>query len=372
MKKFLYVGFVMLLLFSIAACGGAGNSDDAGRGSGGAQNESGQSDSGRSDEGAGNASSDSQTQKRQEHPKAAPDKLRVAYHPNMGGSSAIITGIKKGFFEEQNLDIELVKFTSGPPEVAAMVSGDIDLGYIGHGAHALAVKGQVHVITLDLLSKSEELLVRKSSGIAKVEDLKGKTVATQLGTSGEVTLNLALKRANMTKDDIKLVNMDMAGAVSAFIANKVDAVVVWAPYSVEIRKELGDEAVMLANSLTFSDEFVFPSSWVVTPKYLRENEDKVVRFLKGLHKAMDYRKEHLDEVVQYVAELNDIPVDSVMQEKETGEWLTGAEVRQHFADGTAKKWYEQQQELFLENGAVEQRVPVEDYVRFDLPEKAAP
>jgi NitT/TauT family transport system substrate-binding protein len=355
-KKFLYHGFLLLLVFSLAACGG--NANNSGGSSGNAQND-------------GTATSGSNSSTPQDPPKAAPDKLRVAYHPNMGGSSAIITGIKKGFFAEENLEIELVKFTSGPPEVAAMVSGDIDLGYIGHGAHALAVKGQVHVITLDLLSKSEELLVRKSSGIAKVEDLKGKTVATQLGTSGEVTLNLALKRANMTKDDIKLVNMDMAGAVSAFIADKVDAVVVWAPYTVEIRNELGDEALMLANSLSFSDEFVFPSSWVATPKYLSENEDKVVRFLKALHRAMDYRKEHLDEVVQYVAELNDIPLDSVMQEKETGEWLTGAQVRQYFADGTAKQWYEQQQQLFLDNGAVEQRAPVEDYVRFDLVEKAA-
>mgnify|MGYP002623752480 CR=1 FL=1 len=372
MKKLLYVGFLLLLVLSLAACGGgAGITGGTGSPGGTAGSSGGAQAGGQSGGSGGTDASGSQAQMQQQEQPKAPDKLRVAYHPNMGGSSAIITGIKKGFFEEQNLDIELVKFTSGPPEIAAMVSGDIDLGYIGHGAHALAVKGQVHVITLDLLSKSEELLVRKATGITAVEDLKGKTVATQLGTSGEVTLNLALKRANMTRDDVKLVNMDMAGAVSAFIAGKVDAVVVWAPYSVEIRKELGDEAVMLANSLTFSDEFVFPSSWVVTPKYLNENEDKVTRFLKGLHKAMDYRKDNLDEVVEYVAELNEIPLDSVMMEKETGEWLSGAEVRQYFADGTAKMWYEQQQELFLENGAVEERVPVENYVRFDLPEKAA-
>lgn len=104
------------------------------------------------------------------------DKLRIAYHPNMGGSSAIITGIKKDFFKEQNLDIELVKFTSGPTEIAAMISGDIDLGYVGHGAHFLAVQGKVNIISLDALSNSEELLVRKDSGITKVEDLKGKKI----------------------------------------------------------------------------------------------------------------------------------------------------------------------------------------------------
>lgn len=298
------------------------------------------------------------------------DKLRIAYHPNMGGSSAIITGIKKDFFKEQNLEIELVKFTSGPTEVAAMVSGDIDLGYVGHGAHFLAVEGKVKIISLDVLSKAEELMVRTGSDIKSVKDLKGRTVATQLGTSGDIVLDLALKKENMTRDDVKLINMDMAGAVSAFIANKVDAVIVWAPYSTEIKKAVGnDDITVLANSASFSDEFVFPASWVVTPEYLSENEDKVVRFLKALHKAMDYRLDNLDEVVSFVAELNDTPKESVEQEVETGVWLQGKEVQKLFEDGTAKKWYEQQQKLFIDSGKLEKGAPVEDYVTFDLMKK---
>jgi NitT/TauT family transport system substrate-binding protein len=301
--------------------------------------------------------------------EAKADKLRIAYHPNMGGSSAIITGINKGFFKEQNIDIELVKFTSGPPEVAAMISGDIDAGYIGHGAHFLAVQGKVNILSLDVVSKSDEILVSKKAGISKIEDLKGKIVATQFGTSGDIVLELALKKAKMKKEDLKLVNMDMAGAVSAFIAGKVDAVAVWSPYTSEIKSRLGNDVLMLANNTDFKDEFVFPSSWVATPEYIKKNEDKLVRFMKGLHKAMDYRSEHLDEVVEMVAKLNNTPKESVVLEKDSGEWLTGKQAHQLFEDGTAKKWFEKQQELFLSTGTLTKSEPVDNYVAFPLMKK---
>ena len=344
MKKWLTIALASVLLMAIAGCGNSSSSSSEG----------------------------SSPQSNTEAAAPDPDKLRIAYHPNMGGSSAIITGIKKEFFKEQNIEIELVKFTSGPTEVAAMISGDIDLGYVGHGAHFLAADGKVKIISLDVLSKAEELMVRTDSGIASVKDLKGKTVATQLGTSGEIVLDLALKKENMTRDDIELVNMDIAGAVSAFIADKVDAAIVWAPYSTEIKKAIGKDSIsVLANSASFSDEFVFPSSWIATPDCLSKNEDLVVRFLKGLHQAMDYRAENLDEVVGYVAELNETPIESVQEEVESGVWMTGKEVRELFADGTAKKWYEQQQELFLSSDKLQEASPVENYVTFDLMTKVA-
>ena len=166
-------------------------------------------------------------------------KMKIAYHPNMGGASAMVTGIDKGYFEEQGLEIELVKFTAGPPEVAAMVSGDIDVGYIGHGAHLLACQGQVKLFALDCTSQADELLVNIDSGIAKIEDLKGKTIATQLGTSGEVILNLALESVGLTREDVEVVNMEVAGAVTAFISGQVDAVSIWSPNTNTVREALG-------------------------------------------------------------------------------------------------------------------------------------
>ena len=60
--------------------------------------------------------------------------INVIYHPTIGGSTAIATAVTQGFFEEQNLKVNLQMYTSGPPEVAAMVAGQAEFGFIGSGA----------------------------------------------------------------------------------------------------------------------------------------------------------------------------------------------------------------------------------------------
>lgn len=289
-------------------------------------------------------------------------KMKVAYHPNMGGASAMVTGIDKGYFEEQGIEIELVKFTAGPPEVAAMVSGDIDVGYIGHGAHLLAAQGQVKLFALDCTSKADELLVNKDSGITKIEGLKGKTIATQLGTSGEVILNLALESVGLTRDDVNVVNMEVAGAVTAFISGQVDAVSIWSPNTNTVRETLGeDKVIKLAGNEDFIEDFVFPSSWVVTEKYASENKDVLVRFTKALLKSMDYRNENIEESAKLVAKKIEVEEETVLKTKNEGKWLTSKDVYDGVKSGQVEKWYKAQQDLFIKDGKLDKEVPVSNY-----------
>lgn len=292
-------------------------------------------------------------------------KLRVGYMPNFSADAPFVTAQQMGYFKEQGLEVEFVKFESGPPMVAAMVSGDVNVGQIGQGAHFLAAQGQAKIIGIDNTGNSDELLARKDK-ITSVKDLKGKTVAAQFGTSSETILNLALKQAGLAKTDVKIVNMDMAGATSAFIADKVDAACVWSPSTTQIKKSVGeDKVIMLANDATFKDSFVFPSSFVTTPAYLSSNEDNVVRFMKAVMKGMDYRKDHLDEVAQWVSEFDNTPLDLVKAEVPLATWFTSSDNKQLFSDGTAKKWYEGLEQLFVDSGKLKSTVPAEDFVAFD-------
>ena len=201
------------------------------------------------------------------------DKIRVAYLADFAGTSAAAIAQEKGFFKEENLDVELVKFLNGPSEIAAMLSKDIQFAYIGHGAHSLAIQGKVNVLIPNGLGKSEQIIVGKWANINDIAGLKGKTVGTQLGTSGDIVLDIALRKAGITKSDVNVVNMDVSGIVSSMVGKKVDAVSVWAPYTFEISKQLGDEVIIIASITNYLDEAVFPSSWIVTPEYQKDNPD---------------------------------------------------------------------------------------------------
>ncbi len=293
------------------------------------------------------------------------NKIRVAYHPNMGGASAVITGIKQGYFEEQGLEIELVRFTSGATEIAAMIAGDIQIGYIGFGAHTLAAEGKVQIIATDGIAVVYGIHAHKSSGVDSVEKLKGRTLGTQLGTSGEATLDQVLADSGVSKSDITILNSDVSSAVAAFIAGRIDIISVWPPYTIEIENRVGKEN--LYNILPASIGVDSTASWIVTPKYMEEHPEIIQKFLIALYQAMDYRAEHMDDVIGYVAEIVGIDEALVENERYSSDWMTSAKMKEMLENGDIQKIYTRQGQYFKENNRLQgEPVPVDQYIRIDV------
>jgi len=297
-------------------------------------------------------------------------KLRVAYMPNLGSASSLVTAINKGYFNEEGIDVEVVKFAKGPEEIAAMGSGNIDIAQIGHGAHSLAAKGQAMIFNIDDTSLADEVLANKDKGINSIQDLKGKTIATSLGTSSEIILNLALASKGMTQNDVKIVQMDPSAAVTAMVTGKVDAAAIWSPSTVVVKEKLGDKCISLASNKDYTDQMVFPSSWITTPDYYKNNQDKLVRFTKAILKAQAYRKDHIKEAAGWLAKLIEQDSATIEQTTAEGNWLTADEIYNMAKDGTLKKWYENQQKSFISSGALDKAVDVNTYFSTDVIIKA--
>src|SRR5699024_8205512 len=146
---------------------------------------------------------------------------------------------------------------------------------------------------------SSEIMVRADSGIETIDDLKDKTVAISSGTTSDLALSLAIENSALTEDDIEQVDMDASAKVTSFMTDKVDADAMESPYTDQIRKDLGeDEVVTIQSSEDFLPEAVFTNSWAATPKYLEDNEDVTVRFLKALVKGIDYRYNNMEESIE--------------------------------------------------------------------------
>ena len=205
--------------------------------------------------------------------------------PNMGSASLAVTAREKGYFEEMGLTVELVEFQGGPAEIAAMAAGDIAISQIGHGAHALCAEGEAVIFQIDCTSLADAVIGNADKGISSIADLKGKKVAATSGTSAEIILNLALKSAGLTSDDLEIVEMDANGMVSAMVSGNVDACATWSPGTVTISEALGDKTVWLATNQDYINEATFPSSFITTQKYADEHHDVLVRFSRALQKA---------------------------------------------------------------------------------------
>lgn len=301
-----------------------------------------------------------------ETPSVETVNVNVGYMPNYGGLWSVMTAKEKGFFEEEGLNVTLTQFEDGPTIIAAMENGSVNFGYIGQGAHKLCVQGNATIIALSHISNGDALI--GGPGISTVEDLKGKTVAYSSGTSSEDILRNALAAHNMTMDDIQAMDMDAPSIVTAMMSGGVDACATWSPNSLTILEGM-EGTTKLADNMTFSDTTVSLASWIATPKYLEENRDVAVRFVRALMKAMDYAAdEHHDEVAQWCAAQAALDYDTMYNQRGDADWLTGKEVVDGVADGIVKGYYELQQKNLLAGGSITEAdvCPVENYVDFDL------
>ena len=341
MKKFLAMLLTVAMLGgALAACGGGDTTSTP---------------SGNTGTPAGNS----------ETPTVETVDINVGYMPNYGGLWSLMTAKEKGFFEEEGLNVTLTQFEDGPTIIAAMENGSVNFGYIGQGAHKLCVQGNATIIALSHISNGDALI--GGPGISTVEDLKGKVVAYSSGTSSEDILRNALAAHNMTMDDIQAMDMDAPSIVTAMMSGGVDACATWSPNSLTILEGM-EGTTKLADNMTFSDTTVSLASWIATPKYLEENRDVTVRFVRALMKAMDYAADgNYEEVAQWCATQAALDYDTMYNQRGDADWLTGKEVVDGVADGTVKGYYELQQKNLLDGGppTEEDGAPDEDTVDSD-------
>ena len=325
MKKFLAMLLTVAMLGgALAACGG----------------ETASTPSGNTGTPAGNS----------ETPSVETVNINVGYMPNYGGLWSLMTAKEKGFFEEEGLNVTLTQFEDGPTIIAAMENGSVNFGYIGQGAHKLCVQGNATIIALSHISNGDALI--GGPGISTVEDLKGKVVAYSSGTSSEDILRNALTAHNMTMDDIQAMDMDAPSIVTAMMSGGVDACATWSPNSLTILEGM-EGTTKLADNMTFSDTTVSLASWIATPKYLEENRDVTVRFVRALMKAMDYAADgNYEEVAQWCATQAALDYDTMYNQRGDADWLTGKEVVDGVADGPVKGYYELQQKNLLDGGVI--------------------
>lgn len=344
-KKLLALALACGMIFGLAACGSNGNTTES--------------------PAAGNTDTPAVTS---DTPAVEnnyePATIRVAYMPNLGSASSLFTAIHQGYFDEVGLTVETSQFSGGPAEIAAMASGDIDISQIGHGAHSLCIQGDAVVFAFDQLSQADAVVANKAKGIETAADLKGKTVAVSSGTSSEIILQFVLADAGLTMDDINTVEMNVEGMTTALIAGQIDAAATWSPNTITIADGLGDDYVVLGTNNDYTDKAAFPSSFITTKEYADANRDVLVRFSQAILKAQVYRAANIEEVAKTLAKDLEAPEDTMLAAINEGNWQGGADTMGKYDD--LKVYYNAQQQVFINNGAVTEAVPLENYILFDV------
>jgi NitT/TauT family transport system substrate-binding protein len=110
-----------------------------------------------------------------------------------------------------------------------------------------------------ILTTSEgfyRIVGRRSSGIAKLADLKGKRIATFPNTSSAFYLQKMLNRVGLTEADVTIVPMTQVEKMPAALASRtVDAVTIWEPEIETAKVAIGADAIDFQDRKVYRELF---------------------------------------------------------------------------------------------------------------------
>jgi len=215
----------------------------------------------------------------------AKTKLRVGYLHTVAVDGQIWTGMDRGTFDKQGLDLELRQFNTGLEIFQALIGGSLDVLATGAVLSNFPARGQGKVFLInDIEVATAQLWIRSDQGIKSFEDLKGKRIATATGTTAHVFLDKALRANKIDPKEVELVNQTMPAAVTAFISGAVPAVALWVPFNVTVRDKVPG-AVKLADASAYYPQAAIIGGWAAANDYYEPNKETLTKLIKGWAEA---------------------------------------------------------------------------------------
>jgi NitT/TauT family transport system substrate-binding protein len=191
-------------------------------------------------------------------------------------------------FKKAGANVTIYKFDGGKTTRDAMIAGRVDIGVFGSTPLIVgAAKGEVVAIGMAMYAgKTLAVVAGVKSGINSIPELKGKKVASQVGsTTNGIFQNKILPAFGLTSSDITTVNVPFPNHVAALASGSVDAFAGVEPY------------VSLVEANDIGKTLVDYSKYDLTPvvvganlSAIEQKREAVVAFLRGWLKAVDLIK----------------------------------------------------------------------------------
>jgi NitT/TauT family transport system substrate-binding protein len=164
--------------------------------------------------------------------KAGPEKLKLGILP-LEDAMPVLVAEKNGYFIQENIDVELVRFQSAVEQESAIQSGQLD-GLVNDLIVATLLKesGQnIKVTSIALGSTPEEgkfaVVASPNSGITTLEDLIGKKVGIANNTIIEYVLDGLLEDSGIDPSLVNKVSVPkITLRMEMLFNNQIDAIVV--------------------------------------------------------------------------------------------------------------------------------------------------
>ncbi|HEU4329360.1 MAG TPA: sulfonate ABC transporter substrate-binding protein [Roseiflexaceae bacterium] len=241
----------------------------------------------------------------------AAKQVRIGYQK--GGSLALLKaqGALEQRLQPQGVSVEWHLFSSGPPLLEAMNTGNVDLGSTGEPPPIFAQAADtplVYVAATPPNPRSNAVIVPQDSPIQSVAELKGKKVAVAKGSSSHYLLVRALQEAGLTYADITPVFLQPGDARNALAGKSVDAWVIWDPFLAVALKEGNTRALRNGEGLTVARGF-----YLATRDFATAQPELLQTVLEEIDKAERWVGSNAGEAARLVSTEIGVPAEVLEQ-----------------------------------------------------------
>jgi len=211
------------------------------------------------------------------------EPVRIGYFANITHAQALV-GKANGTFEKHaGSRIDWKMFNAGPTAMEALLSGALDLAYVGPNPALNAYVrsgGKALRIIAGAASGGASLVVQKGGGIRSAADLRGKRVASpEFGNTQDVSLRHWLISQGLKPGrDLQVMPVKNAEILDLFMQKKIAAAWVPEPWASRLVHEAGGS--ILLDERTLWPGGMFPTAVLVARSdYLTKNRELVGRII---------------------------------------------------------------------------------------------
>jgi NitT/TauT family transport system substrate-binding protein len=249
------------------------------------------------------------------------DKVSVGVFP-VSSSLPYFVALEQGFFKEQNIEPEMTKLMGGPPNVAAMMTNQIEVSAVLvtlEGLNANVKKpGVAMYIALNSQTKvwkMEQFVVRTGFPANSIADLKGAKLMSAPGPANLNTAKAILAKNGLKEGDYSIDQLDMGQHVNAMTSGAFDGGYTLEPNaSMMIKAGIARslEAGVISKYILGSDQAnAYAAGCAMTSDFIAKRPDVAKRFAAAWAKAIAFINANPDEARKHLAK-NTFTPDNVV------------------------------------------------------------
>lgn len=241
------------------------------------------------------------------------DRVNISHSAVSGSQAVLFVTRDAGFFKKYDLDLQILFVAGAPPNIAALVSGDIDLTiFAGPAAVASNLEGADTVVLMTFINTMEHTFITRPN-VKKPADLKGKKFGiARPGATDDYGVRVAFKKWGMDADkDLTFLSVGtQPSRFAAVQSGMVDGTLLQPPFTVRARQagltEMGSLGDLGLDYLG--------TSLATTRQTIQKREAVVRRFARALIEGIHFYKTQKEASMQSIAKFTKLNDRAALEE----------------------------------------------------------